>query len=80
MNKEIIVSFPAGMVKEQRTQVTAQVTKTLETISYEVSSWNGFVDFIQTPFGDYTLVAQCNNDEIRKKMQALINAAIATIY
>ena len=72
-NKKIPVSFPQDLETEQRKQITELVNKILEPINKDASSWNAFVDFIATPSGDFVLIAKCDNEEVRRKMQELID-------
>ena len=74
MHKKIIVSFPPVLVKTQKEEISNRVNITLESIHAEIAGWNGFVDFVETAPGHFELIAQCDNYELRDKMQALINA------
>ena len=80
MNKKIIVSLPSGMIEQQKKQITGRINDTLQSINIEVSAWNGFVDFAQNDSGDYQLIAKCDNDEVREKMQQLLNAGIEVLF
>ncbi len=74
----IVISFSpdAGIAKNQ---ITEFVNRSLESIKAEVLSWNGFVDLRNTEDGNYILIAKCDNEEIRQKMQDLLNMEISRL-
>jgi hypothetical protein len=72
---QIVVSFSpnAGITKNQ---ISEFVNRSLDSIKSEVLNWNGFVDLRNTADGNYVLIAKCDNEEIRQKMQELLNQEI----
>lgn len=76
--KQVIVSFPMD-VKIKRSQVTEFVNSSLESIKSEVLSWNGFVDLREAGDGNYLLIAKCDNEETRSKMQDLLNGEVSRL-
>ena len=76
--KQVIVSFPLD-VNITRSQITEFVNSTLQSMKSEVLSWNGFVDLRETEEGNYVLIAKCDNDEIRARMQDLLNMEISRL-
>lgn len=75
MNKKIYISFPPDLSKDQREQGMNRVNQILEPINTEINSWNGFVDFVRSASGQPEFVAKCDNDDIREKMQLLLDAS-----
>ena len=75
MNKKIYVSFPPDMFRDLKEQATNRINKILEGINTEVNGWNGFVDFIDPGSGQYEFIAKCDNDDIREKMQLLLDTS-----
>lgn len=76
--KQVIVSFPLD-VKITRAEINEFVNRSLEGIRAEILSWNGFVDLREAEDGNYVLIAKCDNDEIRSKMQDLLNRDISSL-
>ncbi len=72
--KQVIVSFPPAS-NIRRNYVIELVNNTLESIKKDVLGWNGFVDLRETGAGSYSLIAKCDNDDLRQKMQDLLNEA-----
>lgn len=73
MNYTIIVNFPANMQPEQKKQIRDNLYDSLTDIRKDIFNWNGFVDCIESTTGDYTLIAHCDNEEVRAQMQHLID-------
>ena len=73
--KQVVVSFPLD-VNIKRSQISEFVNNCLESMRSEVLSWNGFVDLRSTEDGNYVLIAKCDNEEVRNRMQDLLNMEI----
>jgi hypothetical protein len=73
--KQVVVSFPLD-VNIKRSQISEFVNNCLENMRSDVLSWNGFVDLRATEDGNYVLIAKCDNEEIRNRMQDLLNIEI----
>ncbi len=70
--KQIVVSFPLEP-NAKRSEISNLVNSSLESIKSDIISWNGFVDMRNAENGNYVLMAKCDNDEVRSKMQCLLN-------
>ena len=77
--KQITVSFAIDE-NIKRADITELVNRTLESIKAEVLSWNGFVDLRKSEDDNYVLIAKCDNEEIRNKMQDLLNNEISRLH
>ncbi|MEO6669780.1 MAG: hypothetical protein ABIN36_09915 [Ferruginibacter sp.] len=76
--KQVAVSFPLD-VNITRSQITELVNCCLDSVKAEVLSWNGFVDLRETEDGNYVLIAKCDNEAIRSKMQDLLNMEVSRL-
>ena len=77
--KQVIVSFPASS-NLRRNHVIELVNNALESIKKDVIGWNGFVDLRETGTGSYSLIAKCDNEELRQQMQNLLNEATVLLH
>ena len=73
---QIVISFPLEPNAKQ-SDISKLVNISLESIKSDIISWNGFVDMRNAENGNYMLVAKCDNEEIRSKMQWLLNAELS---
>ena len=73
---QIVISFPLEP-NAKRSDISKLVNISLESIKSDIISWNGFVDMRNAENGNYMLVAKCDNEEIRSKMQWLLNAELS---
>ena len=73
---QIVISFPPEPNAKQ-SDISKLVNISLESIKSDIISWNGFVDMRNAENGNYMLVAKCDNEEIRSKMQWLLNAELS---
>ena len=76
--KQVAASFPLD-VNITRSQISGFVNRCLESIKAEVLSCNGFVDLRETADGNYVLIAKCDNEELRSKMQDLLNMDVGRL-
>ena len=72
MEKSIILNFPPVISREEKTQISNLVNNCLHPISHEVNAWCGFVDVLRSEQQAYTLIAIADNEEVRDKMQDLL--------
>lgn len=73
MTQAIILNFPPGIAGETRHRFTEDVNFKLQPIAHEVNSWNAFIELRQRD-NEYQLVAICDDDDLREKMQRLLTA------
>jgi hypothetical protein len=76
--KQVVVSFPLD-VNIKRSQISEFVNNCLGSMRTDVLSWNGFVDLRATEDGNYVLIAKCDNEEIRNRMQDMLNMEISRL-
>lgn len=68
---QIVISFPIyPEIKKQ--EIHNLVNRSLDSIKNDIISWNGFVD-MRIVDNEFMLIAKCDNEEIRSKMQWLLN-------
>ena len=77
--KQVIVSFPAA-TNFSRNHVIELVNNALISINKDVIGWNAFVDLRETGNKSYTLIAKCDNEDLRQKMQELLNEATVLLH
>lgn len=68
----IIINFPQTP-NADKAEISAMVAECLQTMHKEISSWNAYVEMRNSDNGHYMLIAKCDNEEIRGKMQWLLN-------
>lgn len=68
----IIINFPQSP-NVDRTEIYTIVSGSLQSLERDISSWNAYVEMRNTDNGHYMLIAKCDNEELRSKMQWLLN-------
>ena len=72
MEKSIILNFPPKISREDKNKITELVNNALSSVSNDVAAWSGFVDVLSSADGNYTLIGVADNDDVRDKMQDLL--------
>ena len=75
----IILNFPPKTPREEKNQLIESVNNQLNSINSEVNSWNGFVDVVRSENSQYKFIGKCDNEEVRRKMQSLLDILSVTL-
>ena len=71
----VIISFPQD-THIRRDKISDLVNASLNTMGKEIADWSAYVEMRSVHGGSFLLIAKCDNEEVRSKMQWMLNVSL----